>query len=187
MPGSVLWSGLWRPPASVKSVNGPLASCLTDEATSGEFVLCQQLTQIHGKCTECTNPAVRRGRYRYDPQTWNSTSLQSSHWIEFDELCTDGFTNQFVFHKSGLIAVHHMQQKISTSHDLILLYVRLWSVQLYWFIVWSYWEDAGCSDHFYSVHVQSAVWFTDCRVHEALAEVMFSSSWLTPFLNSACN
>lgn len=117
MPESVLWSGLWSPHASVKSVNGHLASCLTDEATSGEFVLCQQRHahtdswEMHWTAPSYTNPAASAGGQERKIRVWTSnvkqpTSLQSLHWIEFDKLCKDGFTNQFVFHKRGLIAGH---------------------------------------------------------------------------------
>ncbi len=50
---------IWRP-------------CLTHEATSGEFVLCQQLIKSHGKCTE---------RPDTDMNLKRETSL---HSIEFD-------------------------------------------------------------------------------------------------------
>lgn len=50
---------IWRP-------------CLIDEATSGEFVLYQQLIQTHGKCTE---------RPDTDMNLKRETSL---HSIEFD-------------------------------------------------------------------------------------------------------
>lgn len=86
MPGSVLWSGLWRPPATVKSVNGPLASCLTDEATSGEFVLCQQLTQIHGKSSEWTQAAqtLLSGEEDIDMTLKHETVHHCSHCTELN-------------------------------------------------------------------------------------------------------